>query len=294
MAARKPFAPGDCAPYRGRGGRREARFAFRHPKDRCSPIAIAALVAVMTNLDISEGQALQLNSAHSEDYRGARQLQKLKKRLRRRVRRLRILAYAFLVLAILVLAGGAAVFGYANYIARLTLSPPPTASAQYDMATDTNKRLSEQLAALNNQREEILNEAVITAPANEKMENIKAEYRVLEDDILQHCPKKTLNNFIDPDFGFGWSDASMTVRPSPLFDYRFGLPSGRSVSFESLDLANDCRNHFEEHREEIIRYTRRWLEVANQRNKMLEENSKSKFEKLAPINEQYKKISVKV
>src|SRR5271169_6368587 len=144
----------------------------------------------MTNLDTSEGQAVQLNSAQSDDYRGARQLQKLKKRLRRRVRRLRILAYVFFVLAILVLVGGAAVFGYANYIARLTLSPPQTASAQYDMATAAKKRLSEQQAALGNQRKEILNVAVITGPANEKMEKIEAEYRVLEDDILQHCPKK--------------------------------------------------------------------------------------------------------
>jgi hypothetical protein len=71
-----------------------------------------------------DDQGVQASSAKIDDSRGAQQLEEIKRRLGRRVLCVRILAYVFLTLAIFVLAGGAAVFGFANYIARLTLSPP--------------------------------------------------------------------------------------------------------------------------------------------------------------------------
>jgi hypothetical protein len=197
-----------------------------------------------------DDQAVQPSSAQIDDYRGVRQLQKLKRRLRRRVVHLHILAYVFLALAILVLVGGAAVFGWANYIARLTLSPPETAASQYTKLTADRQRLSEQQVALNKQRQEILNESAIRGSYDDKIAKIKAEYMSLEEDILRNCPKAILNNFIDPDASVPfWNDQAIKVTPRGAGDYGFRLPSSKTVLFEDLDLATECQNHFAEHKE---------------------------------------------
>lgn len=204
-------------------------------------------------------QGVQPSSAQIEDdYRGAQQLQKVKRRLRRRVVRLRILAYAFLTFVILVLVGLIAVFAFANYITRL-ISPPETAASQYAKLMDDRKRLGEQLDAVNRKQQEILNEGVILGPYNEKIAKIKAEYMPLEENILRNCPKATLNDYKhlpeDAPF-FGWDDRMMTVTDLDAGGYGFGLPSGKLASFENLDLANECKNHFVEHKNEIIQSTK--------------------------------------
>jgi hypothetical protein len=241
----------------------------------------------MTHLDMPDDQAVQPSSTEIDDYRGARQLQKLKRRLRRRVNRLRTLAYVFLILAILVLVSGTAAFAFANYIARLTLSPPQTAASQYAKLTADRKRLSEQLVALQRQQQEILNEAAIIGPYNDKMANIKAEYMPLEEDILRNCPKAILHDNIDPEeVFFGWSDR-IKVTPGPrIGEYGFTLPSGKSVSFEGLDLADACQYHFAEHKEKIIQYTREVQDLYADRGKILAENRNKKSPELGPVNQQ--------
>jgi type VI protein secretion system component VasK len=126
-----------------------------------------------------DDQGVQPSSAQIDDYRGAQQLQKVKRRLRRRVVRLRILAYVFLTLVILVLAGGTAAFAFANYIARLTLSPPQTAASQYAKLMDDKRRQSEQLDALDRKQQEILNQAVIIDPYNEKLATAQSRIHAL-------------------------------------------------------------------------------------------------------------------
>ena len=177
-----------------------------------------------------DDQAVQPSSAQIDDYRGVRQLQKLKRRLRRRVGRLRTLAYVFLILAILVLVSGTAAFAFANYIARLTLSSPQTAASQYAKLTADRERLNEQHVALNSQEEEILNEAAIKGPYNDKISTIKAEYMSLEEDILRKCPATILSNFIDPEVGFGFGSRPERLRVTPhgrIGYYGFMLPSGK-------------------------------------------------------------------
>jgi hypothetical protein len=226
----------------------------------------------MTHLDMPDDQAVQSSSAQIDDYRGARQLEKLKSELRCRVVRLRRQAYWFLAIAIFLLLGGVAVFGWANYIARFTLSPPETAASQYEKLTADKKRLTEQLDALNKQRQELLNVAAITDPYNEQIVKIKDEYM---EDILRNCQKAILDKYPQPDdLIFGWSDPAMQVRQFGQIgdDYRFTLPSGKSVSFEDLGSANECKNHFVEHRKEIIQYTKGVQDIEAERNKMLGEN----------------------
>ena len=62
------------------------------------------------------------------------------------------------------------------------------------------------------------------------------------------------------------------------------LPSGKTVSFEGLDLANACEYHFEEHKEEIIQYTRQVQDIYAERGKILQENLKSP--ELVAVNQQ--------
>jgi len=238
-------------------------------------------IGVMTHLDMPDDLAVQPSSAQIDDYRGARQLQKLKRRLRRRVVHLRIQAYSFLALAIFLLLGGVAVFGWANYIARFTLSPPQTAASQYEKLTADRKRLGEQRVALDKQQQETL--ATITGPYTEKIAKIKAEYMPLEEDILRNCPKAILNNYIDSETAFGWFDQKVTSGPR-IGDFGFRLPSGKSVSFEALDLANECRSHFEEHREKLIQYTRNVQGINAEQVKIIQENLK--LPELAAVNEQ--------
>jgi hypothetical protein len=249
----------------------------------------------MTHLDMPDDQAVQLSSGQIDDYRSARQLQKLKRRLRRRVVLLRIGAYIFLALAIFLLLGGVAVFGWANYIARFTLSPPQTAASQYEKATADRKRLSEQQVALNRQYKDILNDAAIIGPYKEQIAKIKAEYMPLEEDILRNCPKAILRNYIDiAPFGppaFGWWPDRMSVTPGDrIGDYVFTLPSGNRVSFEGLDLANECQNHFAEHKEKIIQYTRNVQDLEFDQNKIIEENRKKKSPELEPTNRQRRQL----
>jgi hypothetical protein len=189
-----------------------------------------------------------------------------------------------------VLVGGAAVFGYANYIARFTLSPPQTAAAQYDRAIAAEKMLSEQLAALGRQIKEIINEDDVSGPRIEEIRQIKEKSMVLEDDILLHCGKHKFDK-IDfySDFGF----QHLQVTPSPYSNwYILMLPSDRVVSFESLSLANDCHNHFAEHETEI---TQNYTKMANIRleiSKILNGNRYNKSEELKPINQQISQVSV--
>jgi hypothetical protein len=258
-------------------------------------------MGVMTHLDMPDDQAVQ-PTAQIDDDRGVRQLQKLKRRLRRRVVRLRILAYGFLMLAILLLLSGVAVFGYANYIARLTLSPPETAASQYTKLMADKERLSDQQVALNKQQQEILNDAAIEGPYNERLAKIIAEYMLLEEDILRNCPKAIVHDYRDPGEVFdGWSDG-IKVTPGPRFgDYGFRLPSGKSVSFEgsdlansdlaNSDLANECQNHFAEHKEKIIQYTRQVYDIYVERSKILEENRNKKSSELVPVNHQAVQLS---
>ena len=245
----------------------------------------------MTHLDMPDDQAVQPSSAQIDDYRSARQLQKLKRRLRRRVGRLRTLAYVFLMLAILVLVSGTAAFAFANYIARLTLSPPQTAASQYAKLTADRKRLSEQDVALNRQQEEILNEAAIIGPYNDKIATIKAEYMSLEEDILRNCPTSILNNIIDPEVGFGWAPNRLRVTPQGRIGYYgFTLTSGKSVSFKGLDLANECQHHFEEHKEKIIEYTKQVQDLSTEQYTILQENRNKKTPELVPINQQRRQL----
>jgi hypothetical protein len=251
----------------------------------------------MTQLDMPDDQAVQPSSAQIDDYRGARQLHKLKRRLRRRVVRLSILAYVFLTLAILVLVSGTAAFAFANYIARLTLSSPQTAASQYAKLTAEGERLNEQHAALNRQEAEILNEAAITGPYNEKISTIKAEYMSLEEDILRNCPKAILNNFIDPEVGFGFGSGPERLRVTPqgrIGYYGFMLPSGKRVSFEGLNLANECQNHFEEHKEKIIEYTRQVQALSTEQSTILQENRQNKSPELVPINQRRMQLSLEI
>jgi hypothetical protein len=200
---------------------------------------------------------------------------------------LRTQAHGFLALAILLLLGGVAVFGWANYIARFTLSPPLTAASQYEKLTADKKRLGEQLAALKKQQQEILNDAAIIGPYDEKIAKIKAEYMPLEEDILRNCPKATLNNYVDPERTFGWWPGRMNVTPGPrIGDYGFTLPSGKSVSFEGSDLAHECENHFEEHKETIIQYMRNVQDLFNEKSKIMLEHRNKKSPELAPLSQQ--------
>jgi hypothetical protein len=226
-----------------------------------------------------DDQGAQPSSAQTDDYRGAQQLQKLKEELQRRIIGLRRMSNVFLAFAIFVLVAGAAVLiFYANYIARLTLSPPETAAAQYDKAMVAQKRLGEQHEALNRQEKEIINEAEVVGPRNEAIRQINAEMTTAEDDVLQHCDKHTLSENKSVDYDF------FKVTPSPYSnEYEFVLSSGRTVSFENLNSANDCNKHFSEYQTKVRQYFEHINKINSETFKSLNINRHNKSEQLQPI-----------
>ena len=150
---------------------------------------------------------------------------------------------------------------------------------------------------INSQEEEILNEAAIKGPYNDKISTIKAEYMSLEEDILRKCPATILSNFIDPEVGFGFGSRPERLRVTPqgrIGYYGFMLSSGKRVSFKGLDLANECQNHFEEHKEKIIEYAKQVQDLSNEQSTILNENRQNKSPELVPINQQRMQLSLEI
>jgi hypothetical protein len=219
------------------------------------------------------------------------QHQRLAERFDQRAARLRRQAAILLGIIIAVLVGGAAAFVFANDITRLTLQPQ-TAETQYAAVAAAIKTNTEKQAALAKQRKEIANEDAIRGPANEKVANIQDKYLVLEDNILQKCPK-ILNrtNRLVPNIGgpgisdFHWTDDIKVGPAVRIGEYGFSLPSYKTVSFESPERANECKDQFVQHREEIIRYMRAIQDIRSDENSALQELAKNKEPALAPLNQ---------
>jgi hypothetical protein len=72
------------------------------------------------------------------------------------------------------------------------------------------------------------------------------------------------------------------------------LPSGKRVSFKGLDLANECQNHFEEHKEKIIEYAKQVQDLSNEQSTILNENRQNKSPELVPINQQRMQLSLEI
>jgi hypothetical protein len=218
---------------------------------------------------------------------------RLVERFDQRAARLRSQAAILLGIIIAVLVGGAAAFVFANDITRLTLQPQ-TAETQYAAVAAAIKTNTEKEAALDKQRNEIANQDAIKGPANEKVANIQDKYVVLEDNILTKCPtiltRLARNSAGSEIQDFQWTD-DIKVRPmGRIGEYGFSLPSYKIVSFESPERANECKDQFVQHREEIIRYMRAIQDIRSEENSALRELAKNKEPALAPLNQSYMQL----
>jgi hypothetical protein len=227
------------------------------------------------------------------------QHQRLVERFDHRAVRLRGQANVFLAFIIAVLVLGVAfLLFFANDIARLNLQTQ-TAEAQSDKVTAAIKENQEQVVLLDKKRFDILNGASIRGPWDEKISEIKQKYDVLENNILQRCGEILFSKLEDQnEHSFKWTDdlkvftvTDPNLLPSKqVSEYGFVLPEGKLVSFQTVELANECLDNVLQHRDEITRYTKEVEDLQFQESRELQENRKNKEAELAQLNSRIQEL----